>query len=186
MSGHDVGIVPRRLVNVTAMSCADSCDLLLAAVRHAERLEEKPARVAGEVRHQDRTDRKARNGNEEYTGEACQAASHDSRVLAVHVCHKPPFTEDRTRDHGSATCATRGSYDPAGQRTSADSASPRWSARATCGRGGPRCSALDARQEEETRHPAASPLSAPIVPRRGRRVQAIKTDERTGLPEVVS
>src|SRR5213078_4445801 len=67
--GDDVGIVPRRFVNVTPMSGADGGDLLLGAIVGAKHLEEEAAGVGGEICREDRTGDEARDGDQEDAGE---------------------------------------------------------------------------------------------------------------------
>src|SRR5437773_10100159 len=86
--GDDVGIVPRRFVNVAPMSEADGGDLLLSAIVGAKHLEEEPARVGGEIRNEDRTGDEARDGDQEDAGEPSQATWHASMVPADLMGHK--------------------------------------------------------------------------------------------------
>src|SRR5438552_2511091 len=86
--GDDVGIVPRRFVNVTPMSGADGGDLLLGAIVGAKHLEEEAAGVGGEICREDRTGDEARDGDQEDAGEPSQATWHASMVPADLMGHK--------------------------------------------------------------------------------------------------
>src|SRR5213078_2211932 len=86
--GDDVGIVPRRSVNVTPMSGADGGDLLLGAIVGAKHLEEEAAGVGGEICREDRTGDEARDGDQEDAGEPSQATWHASMVPADLMGHK--------------------------------------------------------------------------------------------------